>query len=43
MQNPGVQAGASRNQLSGWLLLKITAAGLVSQAKLLWLRVGHDA
>jgi hypothetical protein len=43
MQNPGVQTGASRNQLAGWLLLEITAAGLVAQAKLLWLGVGHDA
>lgn len=25
MQNPGGQAGASRNQLSGWLLPSITA------------------
>lgn len=31
MQNPGGQAGASRNQLGGWLLPSLTAADRQSQ------------
>lgn len=31
MQNPGVQAGASRNQLSGWLPPSLTATDRQAQ------------